>query len=228
MYFFSHFFFLFNSLTAAGYLCYLRSIHRIIDESHRIPWRDEVLKMSPQRLSIVVLLVFVTVVLLKAYAIGIVWRCYKYLTMRQHNIRSMLPYIIPEISTRQERDYNTLLPDYEEAIAQSMKQPPPPYYQVAMTNASIPITGATVALATTSIHTIVDDNNVNALNTPPAYNENVTTMNATSVTDTNLSTIPSDNSVTVDLPKNELNQSHAEQPSKPQDIANKPHYGFNK
>lgn len=26
------------------------------------------------------------------------------------------------------------MPDYEEAIAQSMKQPPPPYYQVAMAN----------------------------------------------------------------------------------------------
>lgn len=91
----------FNSLTAAGYLCYLRSIHRIIDESHRLPWRDQLLKMSPQLLSVVVLLVFLTVVLLKAYAIGIVWRCYKYLTMRQHNIRSMLPYIIPEISARQ-------------------------------------------------------------------------------------------------------------------------------
>lgn len=89
------------SLTAAGYLCYLRSIHRIIDQSHRLPWRDELLKLSPQLLSIVVLLVFLTVVLLKAYAIGIVWRCYKYLTMRQHNIRSMLPYIIPEISARQ-------------------------------------------------------------------------------------------------------------------------------
>lgn len=84
--------------------------------------------MSPQLLSVYVLLVFLTVVLLKAYAIGIVrmikkhifqkhlqknldiinllnlfqvWRCYKYLTMRQHNIRSMLPYIIPEISARQ-------------------------------------------------------------------------------------------------------------------------------
>lgn len=65
--------------------------------------------------------------MLKAYAIGIVWRCYKYFTMRQHNIRSMLPNIIPEISARQD----TLLPDYEEAIAQNMKQqPPPPYYQL--------------------------------------------------------------------------------------------------
>lgn len=27
-----------------------------------------------------------------------------------------------------------MLPDYEEAIAQSMKQPPPPYSQVALTN----------------------------------------------------------------------------------------------
>lgn len=90
-----------HRLTAAGYVCYLRSIHRIIDENHRLPWRDELLKMSPQLLSVYVLLVFLTVVLLKAYAIGIVWRCYKYLTMRQHNIRSMLPYIIPEISARQ-------------------------------------------------------------------------------------------------------------------------------
>lgn len=138
----------------------MRSIHRIIDENPRLPWRDELLKISPQLLSVVVLLVFVTVVLLKAYAIGIIWRCYKYLTMRQHNVRSMLPYIIPEISNRQvgfikftayfllngrkcnfyikirkqERDYSTLLPDYEEAIAQGMKQPPPPYYQVALKN----------------------------------------------------------------------------------------------
>lgn len=88
-------------MTAAGYLFYLRSIHRIIDESHRLPWRDELLKLSPQMLSLVVFMVFVLVVLLKAYAIGIVWRCYKYLTIRQNNIRSMLPYIIPDISARQ-------------------------------------------------------------------------------------------------------------------------------
>lgn len=82
-------------------MCYLRSIHRIIEKSHRLPWRDELLKLSPQTLSIVVLLGFVAIVLLKAYAIGIVWRCYKYLTVRQHNLRTMLPYIIPESSTRQ-------------------------------------------------------------------------------------------------------------------------------
>ncbi|XP_055716421.1 lysosomal-associated transmembrane protein 4B isoform X2 [Phlebotomus papatasi] len=122
-------------LTAAGYLCYLRSVHRLIADSQRFPWREELLKLSPQTLSIVVLLAFIGVVLMKAYAIGIVWRCYKYLTMRQHNLRSMLPYIIPDVSHRQERDYSSLLPDYDEAIAQSMKQAPPPSYQVAMATA---------------------------------------------------------------------------------------------
>lgn len=76
-------------------------MHRVIDKSHRLPWREELLKLSPQTLSIIVLLAFVAVVLLKAYAIGIVWRCYKYLTIRQHNLRTMLPYIIPDVSTRQ-------------------------------------------------------------------------------------------------------------------------------
>lgn len=38
-----------------------------------------------------------------------------------------------------ERDYNTLLPDYEEAISQSMKQQPPPSYSVAMAGTGHPI-----------------------------------------------------------------------------------------
>lgn len=121
-----------HRLTAAGYICYLRSVHRLVHDSPRLPWRDSLLKLSPQMLGMMVLLAFVATVLLKAYVIGIVWRCYKYLAMRQHNLRSMMPYIIPDVSTRQERDYSTLLPGYDEAIAQSMKQQPPPSYQVAM------------------------------------------------------------------------------------------------
>lgn len=51
----------------------------------------------------------------------------------------MLPYIIPDVTgsgpgldRRMERDYSSLLPDYDEAIAQSLKQAPPPSYHVAM------------------------------------------------------------------------------------------------
>jgi len=121
-----------TTLTAAGYLCYLRSVHHVIAESARLPWRDELLKLNPQTLSIIVLFSFISVVFLKAYAISIIWRCYKYLTMRLHNLRATIPYIIPDVSAvRQERDYSSLLPDYEEAI---LKQAPPPSYSVAVAN----------------------------------------------------------------------------------------------
>lgn len=79
----------------------------------------------------------------------------------------------------QERDYNTLLPDYEEAIAQSMKQPPPPYCQVAMTTPNPMVPNAIISNAnenqtimpsgTQAIPSVCDDvrNKI-----PPAYEEN--------------------------------------------------------
>lgn len=46
-----------------------------------------------------------------------------------------------------------MLPDYEEALAQSLKQPPPPYYQEAIL--SSPMANANVAAAAASTsHTI--------------------------------------------------------------------------
>ncbi|KNC21665.1 hypothetical protein FF38_09765 [Lucilia cuprina] len=127
-----------TTLTAAGYLCYLQAIHRLIDESHRLPWREKLLELSPEELVIVVLIVFVCIVFLKAYAIGIVWRCYKYLTLRQQSMRTLLPLGIPDLTATnlgsEERAYSTLLPNYDEAVNQYMKQAPPPSYQVAMSN----------------------------------------------------------------------------------------------
>ncbi|XP_055390381.1 lysosomal-associated transmembrane protein 4B isoform X2 [Condylostylus longicornis] len=164
-----------TTLTAAGYFCYLQSIHRLIAESHRLPYREKLLQLSPDALVMVVLIAFVTIVFLKAYAIGIVWRCYKYLTLRQHNIRSMLPYIIPHVSSTgglnsEGRDYSTLLPDYEEAIAQSMKQQPPPSYQVAMSN--IQVEPANVDNNNDSSNNNNDGNTANA-NTNNNNNNNI-------------------------------------------------------
>jgi hypothetical protein len=108
--------------------------------------------LDPRTLSVLVLFAFIGMVLLKAYSIGIVWRCYKYLTIR-HNARSMLPYIIPDSSLQQERVYNSLLqlPDYDEAV-QAMKQAPPPSYAVAMQQQSVALPNGftTQPLASTS------------------------------------------------------------------------------
>ncbi|XP_030369712.1 lysosomal-associated transmembrane protein 4A [Scaptodrosophila lebanonensis] len=129
-----------TTLTAAGYICYLQAIHRIIAESHRLPWREKLLELPPEELVVVVLVVFVCIVFLKAYCIGIVWRCYKYLTLRQQHLRTLLPCVLSDnlaggsAFAAEERAYSTLLPNYDEAVAQFMKQAPPPSYQVAMSN----------------------------------------------------------------------------------------------
>uniref|UniRef100_A0A034WEY4 Lysosomal-associated Transmembrane protein 4A n=1 Tax=Bactrocera dorsalis TaxID=27457 RepID=A0A034WEY4_BACDO len=185
-----------TTLTAAGYICYLQAIHRLIAESHRLPWREKLLEMSQEELMVIVLVVFFCIVFLKAYAIGIVWRCYKYLTLRQQDLRTLLPCVLPELGgaglTGEERAYTTLLPNYDEAIAQYMKQAPPPSYQVAMSNyqgVDAQVNNAnnvpdTVGAAVVTIDDTLDNNNdspnnnntvhVNA-NTPPMRrNEAVT------------------------------------------------------
>lgn len=92
------------------------------------------------KLHIILLLTFITVVGVKAYAIGIVWRCYKYLILRQQCMRSILPIGLGELAANgiltnvNEQTYSNILPNYDEAIAQYLKQAPPPPYQVAMAN----------------------------------------------------------------------------------------------
>ncbi|XP_072949302.1 lysosomal-associated transmembrane protein 4A isoform X2 [Epargyreus clarus] len=120
-------------LTATGYLCYLRSIHRLVAETRRVPWRAELLQLPAPALALIVLSVFLAAVLIKGYCISVVWRCYKYLTMRAHSLQNLTPFVIsgegvvgaPYVPPAP--DYSSLLPDYEEAV----KQTPPPSYRAA-------------------------------------------------------------------------------------------------
>ncbi|XP_062545090.1 lysosomal-associated transmembrane protein 4B isoform X3 [Armigeres subalbatus] len=162
------------TLTAANHLCYIKSIHMWITESqNRLPWKEELAKLNPQTLSVLVLIGFILFIFLKAYAIGIVWRCYKYLTFRQHNLRSMLPYIIPDTpeaaNVRQERDNNYLLPDYDEAVAQNLKLAPPPSYVVAMAMNNKDMTPNDTESARGNSVLSVNDNI--SLSDPPPYND---------------------------------------------------------
>ncbi|XP_033247111.1 tetraspanning orphan receptor isoform X1 [Drosophila miranda] len=191
-----------TTLTAAGYLCYLQAIHRIIAESHRLPWREKLLELPPEELVVVVLVVFVCIVFLKAYCIGIVWRCYKYLTLRQQHIRTLFPFLetgsgingVGGTFGAEERAYSTLLPNYDEAIAQYLKQAPPPSYQVAMSNYQEdqageaggaeanpgvpPLFVALDAVATANAASIMDDNDNMDNNNEMPNNNNTMHVNA--------------------------------------------------
>lgn len=149
-----------TTLTAAGYLCYLRTIHHLIEQSNRLPWKEDLVQMDPRTLGVVVLFAFIFMVMLKAYCISIVWKCYKYLTIRQN--ASLLTYIMPE-GGNQERSFNSLLPDYEEAL--SMKITPPPSYQVAMQHQqTVTLSPPTDALAS-PVHASSSESETD----PPSY-----------------------------------------------------------
>ncbi|XP_056632666.1 lysosomal-associated transmembrane protein 4B [Diorhabda sublineata] len=123
-----------TALTATGYFCYIRSAHRLVAENWNLPLRHELLQLSPQVLTLIVLLAFLFSMLWKAYWISVVWRLYKYLTFRQQSNRNAIHYIIPESDHRglTDPDYPVLFRDQEASFGLALKQTPPPSYQDIM------------------------------------------------------------------------------------------------
>lgn len=70
----------------------------------------------------------------KAYCIGIVWRCYKYLTLRQQSHNNTIPFILSGEGLEPviEPDYSTLLHEREAGFGGALKLTPPPSYQDIM------------------------------------------------------------------------------------------------
>ena len=75
-----------------GFFSYLPNVTEVISKEHNLPYRDELLRMDPQLLSLLTLLLIVATIGLKAYVIGVVWNCYKYLMLRNTVIRGVITY----------------------------------------------------------------------------------------------------------------------------------------
>ncbi|XP_045477299.1 lysosomal-associated transmembrane protein 4B [Harmonia axyridis] len=124
-----------TALTATGYFCYLRSIHRLVEEHwHNLPSKKLLLSLSPNMLSIVVLSTFLIAMAWKACCISIVWRCYKFLSLKQQNIRSTIHFIAFDATDGQisDPDYSSILCGQEAMCGRLAKQTPPPSYQDVM------------------------------------------------------------------------------------------------
>lgn len=130
-----------SSLTALGYMCYLPDMHRLVADSPRIPFQRELLRLNPQCLSLLILMTFTLAMLVKAYFIGVVWGCYKYLTLRLIATQRTIHYI--------DTDVQTLLPDYETAVKKFPA--PPPSYATATAGDNIPPPPAPPAPRTSDI-----------------------------------------------------------------------------
>ncbi|CAN8002146.1 unnamed protein product [Ixodes hexagonus] len=118
--------FILSALTVVGYFSYMPDVRRLVASSRDLPLQRELLRLDSQWLCTVVMLGFVACMMLKAYVMGIVWSCYKYLRLRQDTNLSELESDSEMLSLNQA----LLPPDYETA----MKMPPflpvypsPPY-----------------------------------------------------------------------------------------------------
>lgn len=112
--------FVLSALTVVGYFSYMPDVRRLVASSRELPLQKELLRLDPQWLCTVVMIGFVACMMIKAYVMGIVWSCYKYLRLRQE---ASLPDV--------ESDSEALLPpDYETATKMPAFVPvyaPPPY-----------------------------------------------------------------------------------------------------
>lgn len=113
-------------LSVVAYFSYMPNVKDWIKQQDNLPMRDEFLKCG-EWLMLLVILIFVLVMTFKAYFIGVVWACYKYLCRRA---------LEPSVTLDTEGSDSEMLlpPKYEDAIKFSAQQPmhvdlppPPPY-----------------------------------------------------------------------------------------------------
>lgn len=141
-----------SCLTVVGYLSYMPDIKQWIKSQPDLPYKENLMALSPQTLDLVAISFFFAVVLVKAYFLGVVWATYKYLANRlapQMAVRDSLsslyfPMLAPVENRRNayasdadsedqaEADAPLLPPKYEDAIKapkdEHLSVPPPPPY----------------------------------------------------------------------------------------------------
>lgn len=111
-----------------GYFSYLPNVTEGIMNTQGMPFRDEFLRMDPQLLSFITLIFIVAFIAVKAYIIGVIWNCYKYLMLRNTVIRGVIAYRHDDPTSIMGLQQNLLpdLPDYETAVndPRYAKKPP--------------------------------------------------------------------------------------------------------
>ncbi|GFY48929.1 lysosomal-associated transmembrane protein 4A [Trichonephila inaurata madagascariensis] len=114
--------FIISTLTAVGYFSSVPDVRRMLEEASDLPMQKELMHLNPEWLCAILMIAVVVCMLLKAYFMGVVWSCYKYLKLL-HVAQMVESYI--------EADNEALLPpDYDTATKappHAAMYAPPPY-----------------------------------------------------------------------------------------------------
>uniref|UniRef100_A0A1W7RAB5 Lysosomal-associated transmembrane protein 4A n=1 Tax=Hadrurus spadix TaxID=141984 RepID=A0A1W7RAB5_9SCOR len=115
--------FIISTLTAVGYFSYMPDVRRMIEDTTDLPFHKLLLCMDPQWLLAFLMIVVILCMMLKAYFMGVVWSCYKYLKMIQMSASLDSFLSTPDVEA-------LLPPDYSTATKMPPHIPvyvPPPY-----------------------------------------------------------------------------------------------------
>ncbi|KAL4142565.1 hypothetical protein QTP88_005002 [Uroleucon formosanum] len=112
-------------LSAFGYLCYLPDFHRLMIRTESEYMSNGITSINPRFISFIVIFSLFVSIISKGYFVGVVWSCYKYLTLKRSSAQPTIHYIESNFVVQ-----NLLRPDYDF----NMKKfpPPPPSYAVAV------------------------------------------------------------------------------------------------
>jgi len=142
-------------LTMVNYFSYLPNVTDGIMNNNGMPFREEFLKMDRQLLSFISLIFIVAFIAVKAYIIGVIWNCYKYLMLRNTVIRGVIAYRHDDPTSIMGLKQNLLpdLPDYETAVndPRYAKKPPADGSSHTTVTASASTGGAVIGTNPSSI-----------------------------------------------------------------------------
>lgn len=112
--------FVVSTLTVVAYFTFLPNVRGWIEQYKDFPLQKQLLSLDAQWLCAIVMVTIITTMLIKAYLMGIVWSCYKYLKMEQ------MAHLVESYAEVDGEVPALLAPDYD--MIAKMPPPPPPYY----------------------------------------------------------------------------------------------------
>uniref|UniRef100_A0A672HTU4 Lysosomal-associated transmembrane protein 4B n=1 Tax=Salarias fasciatus TaxID=181472 RepID=A0A672HTU4_SALFA len=108
-----------NTLVAISVVVYPNTVQDYLQQlPGTFPYKEDIMSTNNMCLVFAVLLFIGCILSFKAYLIGCVWNCYRYVSGR--GTTEVLVYVTTN-------DTTVLLPPYEEAVAIPPKEPPPQY-----------------------------------------------------------------------------------------------------
>lgn len=118
-----------TGLVFLGYISYIPDL-KLWFATHRVPYSAEVSAMNSDALMLLVVIVASMILIGKAYLLGVVWSCYKYLLSYEQQVQLGLTGSFSEDGSFSDAEL-LLPPKYEDVIRMpasvSHEPPPPPY-----------------------------------------------------------------------------------------------------